>query len=113
MLAMIFLVTGWNKLAITEEAIADISEVGLPAPAVLVIAAGVTEILCGALLVFAGQAEWGAAGLLLFMVPVTVIFESPLRGDGGFGAMIDFLKNLAIMGGLLMVLLTELSCTGD
>lgn len=113
MIAMIFLVSGWDKLANTEDAIVDISEVGLPAPAVLAIAAGVLEILCGALLALGWQAAWAAAGLLVFMVPVTVIFESPLRGDGEFGALIDFLKNLAIMGGLLLVMLTELSRTED
>jgi hypothetical protein len=33
--------------------------------------------------------------------------ENPLRADADFGATIDFLKNLAIMGGLLTVVLAE------
>ena len=33
--------------------------------------------------------------------------ENPLRAGAEFGTVIDFLKNLAIMGGLLMVVLAE------
>jgi len=40
-------------------------------------------------------------------VPVTVLIENPLRAEADFGTAIDFLKNLAIMGGLLLVVLME------
>ena len=53
------------------------------------------------------RTEWAAAGLILFLVPVTVLIENPLRADANFGTVIDFLKNLAIMGGLLLVVLME------
>ena len=67
--------------------------------------AGVLELVCGVLLVLGRKSGWAAAGLLLFMVPVPALFEHPRRG--GVGARIDFLKNLSIMGGLLMVALRE------
>ena len=39
--------------------------------------------------------------------------ENPLRADANFGTVIDFLKNLAIMGGgLLMVVLAERAACG-
>ena len=50
MLAAIFVVTGWDKLADTQDAAADIAEVGLPAPFLLAVVAGVVELLCGVLL---------------------------------------------------------------
>ena len=53
------------------------------------------------------RTEWAAAGLLLFLVPVTGLMENPLRTNANFGTVIDFLKNIAIMGGLLMVVLVE------
>ena len=56
---------------------------------------------------WAGGRNGRRAGLLLFLVPVTVLMENPLRADADFGTVIDFLKNLAIMGGLLMVVMTE------
>ena len=107
MLAAIFLLTGYDKLVDNEDAAADIAEIGLPLPAVLAVIAGLVEIVCGALLVLGRKTAWAAAGLLLFLVPVTVLMENPLRAGADFGTVIDFLKNLAIMGGLLMVVLAE------
>ena len=107
MLAAIFVVTGWDKLANTQDAVADIAEVGLPAPFLLAVLAGVVELACGLLLAVGWRAAWAAAGLLLFLLPVTLLLENPLAASADFGTLIDFLKNLAIMGGLLMVMLWE------
>ena len=112
MLAAIFLLTGYDKLVDNEDAAADIAEIGLPLPAVLAVVAGLVEIVCGALLVLGRRAAWAATGLLLFLVPVTVLMENPLRAGADFGTVIDFLKNLAIMGGLLMVVLAERAAFG-
>ena len=107
MLAAIFLLTGWDKLADRQDAAADIAEVGLPAPVLLAVLAGVVELVCGALLAVGWRAAWAAGGLLMFLLPVTVLLENPLAATADFGTVIDFLKNLAIMGGLLMVVLWE------
>ena len=107
MLAAIFLLTGWDKLADRPSAAGDIAEVGLPAPVLLAVVAGVVELVCGALLAAGWRAAWAAGGLLLFLLPVTVLLENPLAATADFGTLIDFLKNLAIMGGLLMVVLWE------
>ena len=107
MLAGIFLLTGYDKLVDVEDAASDIAEVGLPLPALLAVAAGLVELVCGAFLALGRRTEWAAAGLLLFLVPVTVLIENPLRADADFGTVIDFLKNLAIMAGLLLVVLRE------
>ena len=107
MLAAIFLLTGWDKLADRQDAAGDIAELGLPAPVLLAVVAGVVELVCGALLAVGWRAAWAAGGLLLFLLPVTVLLENPLAATADFGTLIDFLKNLAIMGGLLMVVLWE------
>ncbi len=107
MLAAIFLLTGWDKLADRQDAAADIAEVGLPAPFLLAVLAGVVELLCGLLLIVGWKPVWAAGGLLLFLLPVTALLENPLAASADFGTLIDFLKNLAIMGGLLMVVLWE------
>jgi len=107
MLAAIFVVSGWDKLANSGDAAADIAEVGLPVPFLLAILAGVLELVCGVLLIVGWRAAWAAGGLLLFLLPVTVLMENPFLAPGDPGALIDFLKNLAIMGGLLMVVLRE------
>ena len=107
LLAAIFLLTGYDKLVDVEDAAGDIAEVGLPLPALLAVTAGLVEVVCGAFLALGRRTEWAAAGLLLFLVPVTVLIENPLRADADFGTVIDFLKNLAIMGGLMLVVLRE------
>lgn len=107
MLAAIFLLTGYDKLVDVEDAAGDIAEIGLPFPTLLAVVAGLVEIVCGAFLALGRRTEWAAAGLILFLVPVTVLIENPLRADANFGTVIDFLKNLAIMGGLLLVVLME------
>ena len=112
MLAAIFLLTGYDKLVDNEDAAADIAQIGLPVPALLAVVAGLVEIVCGALLILGRRTAWAAAGLLLFLVPVTLLMENPLRADADFGTVIDFLKNLAIMGGLLMVVLAERAAFG-
>ena len=107
MLAAIFLLTGYDKLVDVEDAAGDIAEIGLPFPTLLAVVAGLVEIVCGTFLALGRRTEWAAAGRILFLVPVTVLIENPLRADANFGTVIDFLKNLAIMGGLLLVILAE------
>ena len=108
LLATIFVFTGWDKLANPQEAAAYIAaEAGLPAPFLLAIVAGVVEVLCAVLLAVGWKAAWAAGGLLLFLLPVTLLLENPLAAPGDFGVLINFLKNLAIMGGLLLVVLWE------
>lgn len=107
LLAAVFLFTGYDKLADTQDAAADIAEVGLPLPVLLAVIAGVVELVCGVLLVLGKGSLWAAVGLLLFLLPVTVLVENPFRPQSELGLPIDFLKNLSIMGGLLMVVLRE------
>ena len=111
--AAIFVVTGWDKLADPRDAAADIAAVGLPVPFPLAVLAGGVEVLCGALLAVGWRAAWAAGGLLLFLLPVTVLLENPLAATANFATLIDFLKNLAIMGGLLMVVLSERRSASD
>ena len=112
MLAAIFLLTGYDKLVDVDNTAGDIAEIGLPFPTLLAFVAGLVELVCGAFLALGRRTDWAAAGLLLFLVPVTVLMENPLRADANFGTVIDFPKNLAIMGGLLMVVLTERAAGG-
>ncbi|MCY4637288.1 MAG: DoxX family protein [Acidobacteria bacterium] len=107
MLAAIFLLTGYDKLVDVGDAAGDIAQVGLPFPTLMAVVAGLVEVVCGVFLALGRRTEWAAAGLLLFLVPVTVLIENPLRAEADFGTVIDFLKNLAIMGGLLLVVLME------
>ena len=109
MLAAIFLVTGASKLINLPEAAADIVAAGLPFAEPLAVIAGALELVCGTLLLLGIATRWAALGLIVFLVPVTLILQSPLPPPAGSGSgeLIDFLKNLAIIGGLLTVVVIE------
>ncbi len=99
-LAAIFLQSGFGKLlnpAATQQFIAS---AGIPLAPLFLVGAIVFE-LGGALLVLLGyQARWGAIALILFMIPTTLIFHTDFADST---QVTQFLKNLAIIGGLLMI----------
>ena len=66
----------------------------------ILLAAAIIFQLVGGLSVLLGyQARWIALILILFLVPTTLIFHNPFAPQ----QMIAFLKNLGLIGGLLMV----------
>ncbi|NJN88653.1 MAG: DoxX family protein [Leptolyngbyaceae cyanobacterium SL_7_1] len=99
-LAVIFVHSGINKLlnfAGTQETIAS---KGIPLPLIALILTIAVEVI-GGLLVILGYKAWlGALLLFLFLIPATLVFHNPLVDPT---QLTQFLKNLSIMGGLLMV----------
>ncbi len=60
-----------------------------------------TVLLAGGLSVLLGfKARWGAFALILFLIPTTLIFHTKFSDPI---QMMMFLKNLGLMGGMLMV----------
>ena len=79
---------------------------GLPAvDALLSVAVGL-ELVGGILVLLGLYARWGALALLAFLVPVTLIMHNfwTLPEAEAMKQMINFMKNVSIAGGLLMVL---------
>jgi len=99
----IFLISGVGKLAAWSGTAAFAGSKGVPA--VLLAAATVLELL-GAISVLTGwKARWGAAALVAFLVPVTLVFHNfwAYQGAEAQLQMIEFLKNVGIGGGLLAI----------
>ena len=101
-LSVIFLRSGLVKIfgfAGTQE---YMTTQGIPMEltGVLLIGAIILEIAGGVSVLLGYQARWGAIALLIFLVPATLIFHTNFADNI---QVIQFLKNLAIMGGLLMV----------
>lgn len=105
-LAAIFLVSGAGKLADVAGAAAQISAAGLPYPETLAMIAGVAEILGAVSLIFGALTRAGALGLLMFLVPTTLLFHGfwALEGEARHMQLVHFLKNLGIAGGLIHVI---------
>jgi uncharacterized membrane protein YphA (DoxX/SURF4 family) len=96
-IATIFLASAFGKITNFQTTVEYMSAHGLPASVLLCLLAIAVEVLGGLSLVLGYHARSGAVWLLLFMVPTTLVFHiSPEQ-------RIQFLKNLAIMGGLLQI----------
>lgn len=78
----------------------------LPMSNTLLLIAAIVEAVCGLLILLGIQVRFGALVLALYLIPVTLIFHHfwYLEGEERSMQMIMFLKNLAIFGGLLLVL---------
>ncbi len=103
-IGVIFLVSGFGKVAGWSGAVAHAGSKGVPA----ILLAGATALeIFGAVSLLAGwKTRWGAAALIVFLVPVTLVFHNfwAAQGTELQLQMIQFLKNVAIGGGLLAVI---------
>ncbi len=79
----------------------------VPWSAFLLLLAILLELAGGLMILFAYKEKWGAGLLILLLIPVTLIFHPFWFMEGGArdvqSAM--FFKNLAILGGLILVAL--------
>jgi putative oxidoreductase len=106
LLSAIFITSGIAKLTDPAGALGYMNTVGIPHAGTLVYVAGAAELLGGLALVFGFLARLGALGLLLVMIPIQFYFHAfwNMTGPDAKMQMVNFMKNLAIMGGLVMVI---------
>jgi putative oxidoreductase len=101
-LAAIFLRSGFEKItgfAGTQQYMAK-SGIPLQLTGLLLVGAIVFELLGGFSVLLGYKARWGSILLILFLIPATLIFHTDFADRM---QIIQFMKNLAILGGLLMV----------
>lgn len=105
LIAAIFLTSGLSKLASWSAVAGYMASKGMPAVPVLLAAAAAVEIIGGLSVLLGFRARMGAALLFLFLIPTTLIFHNfwALGGMERQMQLVSFFKNLAVMGGLLMV----------
>lgn len=105
LLALVFVASGFFKLAHPDETATIVAAQGIPASMALVLAVGCFELAAGMLLLVGYHARACALVLIGFLVPVTALFHNP----AGLGApetelqATMIMKNLAIAGGLLAI----------
>ena len=97
-LALIFLNAGINHLIGFSGFVPTIANKGLPIPQVLAVGAIVFLLLGSISLILGYKTKIGALLLILFLVPTTLLFHPPVSDLTGF------LKNLSLVGGLMMVI---------
>ncbi len=105
LLALIFIVSGFGKITGFAGTAGFMASKGMPMAEVLLAGAIAVEFLGGLMLLVGWKARWAALAIFLFIIPATLIFHNPagLTGQEAQNQMINIMKNLSIMGGMLMV----------
>jgi len=108
MLALLFIIFGWKKLTGFSGAVIYMAATGAPAPEVSAAIAVVMEFFVG-LAILIGVATRPLALLLMLYTLGTAIIGHhywTMTGMDQFENMINFYKNVSIMGGLLLLYVT-------
>lgn len=106
LLALIFILSGIGKITGYSGTAAMMASKGMPMVSVLLPAAIAVELGGGLLLALGFKARWAAGAIFLFLIPTTLIFHAFWGLDAQAAQMqqINFMKNVAIAGGMLMVI---------
>ena len=106
LLAQLFIVSGIGKIGGFAGTAAYMAGMGLPAAKALLVLTIALEVGGGALLLVGWQARWVAAAFCGFTFLASMVFH-PFWNTEPASAMSqlnNFMKNLAIMGGMLYVM---------
>ena len=105
LLALMFIISGWDKIGGFAGTAGYIQSVGLPLPQVLAAGALVLELVAGVLLVIGWKTRWAAWALAIFTLLAGVLFHNywAMPADQQMMQQIMFMKNLAVAGGFLVL----------
>lgn len=105
LLAVIFVQSGFSKIAGFEGTAGYIASKGLPLPQLLAGVAVAVELLGGIALIVGFKTRFVALGLAAFLIVITPIFHNFWNADAAHAMeqQINFLKNVSILGGMLLV----------
>jgi putative oxidoreductase len=106
LMAAIFLVSGIAKVNDPAGTVEHMVKAGIPAADVLVWIAAIAELAGAAALITGFLTRIGAIGLILFLIPATLFFHDfwDYSGADAVPQMANFMKNVAIGGGLAYVI---------
>jgi putative oxidoreductase len=104
LLSLVFIISGIMKVAGFSMMTGFVASKGLPLPAVSLACAAIVEILGGLALLLGFQTRIAAWVLFIYLIPTTLAFHNfwAFQGMERMDNQAHFLKNLAIMGGLLL-----------
>jgi putative oxidoreductase len=105
LLAAIFITSGFNKIGGFEGTAGYIASKGLPLPQVLTAATILVELGGGILLALGWKARWAALAIAVFTLLASFLFHNYWTYPEAerMAQNINFWKNIAIAGGMLVV----------
>jgi putative oxidoreductase len=106
LLAFIFLQSGYDKVVNYDKVVKLMVVKSIPVPEILLVPAIVILLAGGIMLLVGWKARWAALALIVFMVPATLYFHNYWTYPEAqqLNQFHHFVKNLAIIGALLIVL---------
>lgn len=106
LLSAIFLMSGFNKITGWSAAAGYMASKQMPAVPFFLAMAILFELAGGISVITGYKARFGALLLLVFLIPTTLIFHNFWAAEAAQqqNQMIHFLKNVSIMGGLLVII---------
>jgi putative oxidoreductase len=108
LMMILFVIFGWSKLTGFSGTVAYMTSTGAPVPTVSAIIAVVMEFAVGIALVVGFYTRPLAAILALYTLGTAIIGHHywNMTGAEQYANMINFYKNISIMGGLLLLVVT-------
>lgn len=99
-LCLIFLKAGITHILDYGQTVEMMANQGLPIPNILLIFTIAFQLLGGLSLLLGYKVKIGSLLLIIFLIPATLVFHNPVVDINGF------LKNIGLIGGLLLVIYT-------
>jgi|GEM_PF-173345 len=105
LIAALFIMSGLAKLMDTTGTVDHMVKAEIPFSDIFVYVAAFAEILGGIAILFGFLTRLAGIGLILYLIVATLTFHHfwTLQGPEQQAQMINFMKNLAIIGGLFML----------
>lgn len=106
LLSLIFVISGVLKIVAWDATAAMMQAEGMVAVPLFLLGALALELLGGLSVMTGTYARIGAAALIVFLIPVTLVFHDFWVYEGAEQQMqmANFLRNVALVGGLLLVI---------
>jgi putative oxidoreductase len=106
LLALIFIIAGFGKITGFEGTVGYMQSHNMPMAQVLAVLAIIIELGGGIMVAVGWKARWGAAALFIFVLVASFVFHPfwEVPAEQMEMQRIMFLKNLAMMGGLLYII---------
>ncbi len=100
-LCSIFIKAGIGKILGYDSTVEMMANTGLPIPDVLLIFTITFQLLGGLSLLLGYKVKVGSILLILFLILASLVFHNPIADPNEIN---NFLKNIGLIGGLLMVI---------
>jgi putative oxidoreductase len=106
LLALIFIIAGFGKITGFDGTVGYMQAYNVPMTQVLAVLAIIVELGGGLMIAVGWKARWAAAAIFIFVLIASFIFHAfwAVPADQAQLQNIMFMKNLAIMGGMLYII---------